>query len=752
MNSTLPAIFSTPYRMLQNLTKGADVTGGGAEPAADDAARRGCELVTSDGRALPLVATHLRAECAGGLARYVLEQTFVNVHVETLRVVYKLPLPADGAVSGYAFQIGMRTVSGRVDPKAVARERFEQAIAEGKTAALLEQERADVFTQDIGNIPANETIVARITVDAPLAWLPEGEWEMRFPTVIGPRYRGAREASDATRTSGAPPEVAVQIAGGEGGTGVRAQLELTIGDAIIDGKKASSPSHVLTVRADGVIELPKDGAQLDRDIVVRWPVAEREVGVTMNVGRPRHEERHSHLAYGLLTIVPPAPDARTANVPRDLVVLLDTSGSMSGPPLEQAKKVVGLLIDALGPEDTMDLIEFSDQPRRWRKTPVSATKSEKQAALAWLRGRNAYGGTEMYSGVVEALQSARAGTQRQVILVTDGYIGNEQQIVDLCHDRLPTGCRMHVVGVGSAVNRTLAMSLARAGRGAEILVGLDEDAERAAKRLIDRTALPVLTDVTIAGDAVAEIAPQHLPDVFAGAPIRAALSFDPRGGEIVVRGNLARGTWKKRIRIDEVRPGQGNQAVVALYAREHVADLEMRWTIGKEVDMIDRTIERIGVTFQIATRKTSWVAIDEERSVDPNGRTRHEVMPHELPYGTSMESFALGYDQFAQTRSGMASPFSMGQLMSMAGPQMYGAAGGMGAPPGGAPAPAPMQAQMPSFELGEVEAKRAPMSTSSASMPEMQPLATKRARRWPLALLLFFVFVLVALAIWFFTR
>lgn len=708
MNSTLPTIFSTPYRMLQNLmTDPAD------SASADDAARRGCELVTKDGRALPLVATHLRAECAGGLARYVLEQTFVNVHDETLHVTYKLPLPADGAVSGYAFQIGLRTVSGRVDPKETARARFEQAIAEGKTAAILEQERPDVFTQAIGNIPANETIIARITVDAPLAWLPEGEWEMRFPTVIGPRYA-------------APPEVALKVIGGDGGTGVRAQLEMSIGDAIAEGKAASSPSHSLTTREDGTIVLAsQEGAKLDRDIVVRWPVAEREVGVTLNAARPKQTELHSHLAYGLLTLVPPSPDARAASVPRDLVVLLDTSGSMSGGPLAQAKKVVGLLIDALGPEDSLELIEFSHQPRRWRNAPVAATKSEKQAALAWVRSRDANGGTEMYSGVVEALRSVRDGAQRQVILVTDGYIGNEEQIVELCHERLPKGCRLHVVGVGSAVNRTLAMSLARAGRGAEILVGLDEDAERAAKRLVDRTALPVLTDVTISGDAVIELAPLHVPDVFTGAPIRAAMSFRPEGGEIVVRGNLARGTWEKRVRVPAVAPGEGSPAVTALYAREHVADLEMRWTIGREVEIIDRTIEKVGVAFQIATRKTSWVAIDDKRSVDPNGPTRHEEMPHELPYGTSMVSFGLAAYQQASTRAGgLTMPMSM--IQSLATPGMGGPLG-FGGPPGGAP-------------------------RASTPMQEPQPLAKRPSRR-PLALLLFsIVLFLLALAIWFFTR
>lgn len=722
MNSTLPTIFSTPYRMLQNLMN--------AEGAANDAARRGCELVTKDGRALPLVATHLRAECAGGLARYVLEQTFVNVHDETLHVTYKLPLPADGAVSGYAFQIGLRTVSGRVDPKATARARFEQAIAEGKTAAILEQERADVFTQEIG-IPANETIIARITVDAPLAWLPEGEWEMRFPTVIGPRYS-------------APPEVALKVVGGEAGTGVRAQIHVTIGDTIVRGHAPTSPSHGLVSRADGSIELAtiaaEGGARLDRDIVVRWPVAEREVGVTLNAARPKHTELHSHLAYGLLTIVPPAPDARAENVARDLVILLDTSGSMSGAPLAQAKKVVGLLIDALRPEDSMELIEFSYQPRRWRNAPVAATRTDKQAALAWVRSLEADGGTEMYSGVVEALRSVRAGAQRQVVLLTDGYVGNEEHIVELCHERLPKGCRLHVVGVGSAVNRTLAMSLARAGRGAEILVGLDEDAERAAKRLLDRTAAPVLTDVTITGDAIVQLAPEHVPDVFAGAPIRAAMSFDPRGGEIVVRGHLARGTWEKRIRVPAMETGAGNPAVTALYAREHVADLEMRWTIGREVDLIDRTIEKVGVAFQIATRKTSWVAIDEKRSVDPNARSRDEEMPHELPYGTSMASFGLGGGPLTQT--GILGP-PLDAFVALAAPASLAFDAPPGRPPAagmGAPPPSPFQ-MPPSFD-----------SRSSIASPQPMP-ARKAARRWPLFLVSFLlVSFLLALAIWFFTR
>src|SRR5258706_1454594 len=160
-------------------------------PTTPEGASAGAELVTSDGRQLALVSACLRGEVQGGLARLVLEQRFHNDFTENLKVVYRMPLPADGAISGYEFVIGERTVKGVVDRKAAAREKFERAIASGKTAALLEQERQDIFTQQIGNIPPGEDVTARITIDQRLVGLPEGEGELRVPTVIGPRHTGS---------------------------------------------------------------------------------------------------------------------------------------------------------------------------------------------------------------------------------------------------------------------------------------------------------------------------------------------------------------------------------------------------------------------------------------------------------------------------------------------------------------------------------------------------------------------------------
>jgi Ca-activated chloride channel homolog len=593
-----------------------------------DPPTRGAELVTRDGRSLPLVSARLHADASGGIARAVLEQRFENRSDETLHVTYRMPLPADGAVSGYAFQVAGRTITGRIDRKHRAREQFERAVASGRTAALLEQDRADLFTQSIGNLPAREALVAFIAVDLKLVWLPEGEWELRFPTVIGPRYVGASDLpADARATA---------VTTAASGVAARIQIAVKIGDAIRAGRAPGSPSHALQVGSDGLIEL-RDvaGAKLDRDIVVRWPVAGATVGLALEVAWPSGPAKPYQgggEAFGLLTIVPPAREVNHRALVRDLILLIDTSGSMSGGPLDKAKRVVAQLIESLGDDDRLELIEFSDAPRRYRAAPVRATRDEKQAAIRWVRGLQAGSSTEMRAAVIEAMRSLRPHAQRQVVLATDGYIGGEAQIIAQLYRELPRSCRLHFLGVGSAVNRSLSTAMARAGRGAEVLCDLDEDVERAARRIIDRTRMPILTNVTLAGSALVAQAPELLPDVFEAAPFVAAVQL--RAGELVVRGDLAREPWEQRI---TVRPGAaGNQAIVALFGRERVADLEARAAIGRD---LDREIEHVGLAFQIATRLTSWIAVDEARTV--TGPARHEDMPQALPYGTTAAAFGL---------------------------------------------------------------------------------------------------------------
>ena len=224
-----------------------------------------------EGRELPLKSVAVAGQAKGGLARVVLKQTYANPHAEPLKVTYTMPLPADGAVAAYEFLIGDRRVVGEIDRRARARDRFERALIEGRTAGILDQERASLFTQEIGNVPPRTEVAVELSLDQPLVWLPEGMWEWRFPTVAAPRYLGAPgRVEDAAN-------VTVDVA--DGATGARASLEIVIGDLLADGRRPESPSHRLSVAGRGaatsVTFAGNGGATLDRDLVVRWAVARR---------------------------------------------------------------------------------------------------------------------------------------------------------------------------------------------------------------------------------------------------------------------------------------------------------------------------------------------------------------------------------------------------------------------------------------------------------------------------------------------
>lgn len=661
----------------------------GSDPSA--------RLVPTEGKVLPLVAAELRVDAKGGLARVVFVQRFRNPHTEPLSVTYKLPLPADAAVSGFVFRIGERTIRGRVEGRSEAREQYERAIVEGRSAALLEEDRSSLFTQEIGNIPPGETVLAEIELDQPLAWLSEGSWEWRFPLAAAPRYLG---------TGTVEGNVALEVATGD--LGARASLGLAVRDEVAARRSPESPSHPIVCAREGNVFSVELGSgnrvALDRDVVVRWPVATLEPGASLDAARPA-EIGGGAAAYGLFTLVPPSPEAKPAEVTRDLSLLIDTSGSMSGEPLAQAKRVASALVDSLTEQDTLEMIEFSFQARAFAPSPEAATPAFKKKALAWIRGLEASGGTEMVTGVRESLRNVRAGSQRQVVMITDGLVGFERDVVRAILDNLPSSARFHCVGVGSAVNRSLLMPVARAGRGAEAIIGLGEDAERAVSRLLARTAAPILVDVTIEGSAVRDVSPSRLPDCYAGAPARVALELDPRGGEVVVRGRLAGAPFERRLVLGPIEVGSGSVAVAKLFARESVEEIEMALTAGRGAEH-DLRIEQIGKKFSIATRLTSFIAITEEATVDPRSPSRRETQPQSLPFGMSAEGLGL---------RGAASPPAFLQAMPMQTAMARSAPGravlGMGAPPpppGFAPPAPPPPPMPPAASVGKPAAPPAP--------------------------------------------
>ncbi len=626
-------------------------------------------LVSVDGRVYPLRSAHIRARAEGGLAAATLVQEFHNPYDEPLEVAYAMPLPADGAVLGYTITMGERIIRGEIEVREKAEARYRKALYEGRTAGLLEQDRPDTFQQRLGNVPARTDVRVEIDVLQPLAFLAGTGvagapgpgtagaattagallWEFRFPTVVGVRYEGAPGRVPDARRLDVDRDV-------EGAVPTRFGLSLTVADESAGPGEISSPSHELITAGsvEGASVRLREDARLDRDLVVRWAATTPAVGVRVVEGCGLGGDNGR---YALVTITPPA--APRAAYRRDLTVLIDSSGSMSGRPIELAKRMVGALLEGLGPEDRFEILSFSNSVERLTRGAVPATAEAIERAVRDVRGIEAGGGTEMTHALGEALRTLRTDSQRQVVLVSDGEIGFEHEVLGKVRN-IPAGVRIHVVGIGVAPNRSLTRFLARAGRGVELIAGDDATATECAVRLRAATDRPVLTDLRIGGSALRGLAPAKPRDVLAGQPLLVAAELKAQGGTLEVAGNLAGSTeaWGWRVEIPaSTAPGAlGAAAAVtdspaiartplpigALYGRETIADLEAETgPDGLPAEEIDRRITAIGLRHRITSRRTSLVAICEEPTTDPTAPRRRERLPVELPAGVSAEGVGL---------------------------------------------------------------------------------------------------------------
>jgi Ca-activated chloride channel family protein len=588
-------------------------------------------LTARDGRQLvdvPLKHTAVRIGVAGFLADVAVEQTFVNPYDKKIDAVYLFPLPTGAAVSEMEIDTGGRTIRGRIDRRAEARRTYEEARGEGHVAALLTQERPNLFTQSVANLEPGAEVVVRLRYVQPLAY-EAGGYELVFPMVAGPRYVPAAK-HDSAEASVAP---AVLPPGFRPAHDIAVEARI---DAGVPITAIASPSHHVVVEGTHVT-LAADDTIPNKDFVLRYQVAGRRPELAVLA----HHAAGAETGSLFLLAQPPAYDDAAAPVtPREMVFVVDTSSSMAGAPLAKAKEVVRRALGAMGPDDTFQIVRFDDRAGALGARPLANHPRNVELALGWLDGLAAGGGTEMTSGIAAALDFPHDPARLRIVaFLTDGYIGNEDEVLALASARLGAS-RLFSFGVGSAVNRYLLEELAQLGRGAVEVVRPDADARAAAAHFHDRIARPLLTDLTIdwGGLAVEEQVPAAVPDLFYGQPLVVAARYRRAGaGVVTVHATQAGRPVAFQVPVSLPERDESHPAVGSVWARARIAELSRRQLRAggdgaPAAAALREQITAIALEHHLMSPYTALVAVDATRATAGGPATPVRV-PVEVPEG-----------------------------------------------------------------------------------------------------------------------
>jgi len=656
----------------------------------------------------PLKHTDVKAEISGFISRVVVTQQFENPFKEKIEAVYTFPLSQNAAVDDMTMLVGDRTVRGKILPREEARLVYEAAKSNGQVASLLDQERPNIFTQSVANILPGEQVKITISYVETLSYV-NGAYEFVFPMVVGPRYI-PRSVPDAARINPnvLPPSTR---------SGHDISLEVTL-DAGLIIDDVSSKTHVIDIQRpdphSAQLRLKDNATIPNKDFILRYDVATQAIQDAVLT--------HRSEKGGFFTMILQPPERVTvADVtPKELVFVLDTSGSMQGFPIEKAKETMKLALDSLNPSDTFNLITFAGDTNILFPEPVPATRANLRKAQAFLSSRKGDGGTEMLKAVDAALKpSDDQSHMRVVCFMTDGYVGNEMEIIAAVQNH--PNARVFAFGIGSSVNRFLLDKIAEAGRGEVEYVGLDDDGSAAARRFHERVRNPLLTDISIDwnGLPVADVYPQRIPDLFSARPVIVTGRYvGPGRASVRLKGKLAGNDFVREIPIELPETMASHDVLASLWARARVDDLMNQDTEGQSAENmredLKETITQLGIEYRLMTQFTSFVAV-EEMVVTDGGQPRRIEVPIEMPEGVNMAAGVGDYGFIGQFFIGRRQGLTMngGYLMSSR------AAGGAGS--GGTAGKASRRAQSLSVNVPPAMVNNIPV-VSSVTASEPKPL------------------------------
>ncbi|MDT5060102.1 MAG: Ca-activated chloride channel [Acidobacteriota bacterium] len=593
----------------------------------------------------PLKHTDVKAEISGFLSRVRVTQEFENPFKDKIEAVYTFPLPQSAAVDDMTMMVGSRTVKGKILRREEAQAVYEAARSNGQVASLLDQERPNIFTQSVANIMPGEKVTVTISYVETLKY-EDGSYQFVFPMVVAPRYiPGIPTSAGTGDTSPNTTQVpdASRITPPVTPKGTRAGHDISV-DVVLDAgvpiDELKSSSHEIDVeRPNGWsahVHLKDKEAIPNKDFVLKYDVAGRRVEDAMLT--------HRTDKGGFFTFILQPPDRVTVEdvTPKEIVFVLDTSGSMSGFPIEKAKEAMKLALDGLYPQDTFNLITFAGDTNILFPQPVPATKENMAKAQKFLETREGGGGTEMMKAIKAALDPSDAqGHIRIVCFMTDGEVGNDLEIISEVQKH--PNARVFAFGIGSSINRFLLDKISEEGRGEVEYVGLNDDGSAAARKFHERVRSPLLTDISIewGGLPVADVYPKRIPDLFSAKPVILTGRYTAGGrGVIRLKGKMSGRDFVREIPVELPEAEARHDVLATLWARTRIDDLMSKDYAGVQQNNahadVKETITQLGLEYGLMTQFTSFVAV-EEMIVTDGGQPRRIDVPIEIPEGMSRE-------------------------------------------------------------------------------------------------------------------
>ena len=619
----------------------------------------------------PTLHTDVSMNVTAMIARAVVKQKFVNTTEDWVEGVYVFPLPETAAVDHMRMKIGERVIEGQIKEKQEAKRIYNQAKKQGKKTSLLEQDRPNLFTTSVANIGPGEEIVIEIEYQQAVKY-DQGVFSLRFPMTLTPRYipgspRMVQEEVIAPQQGGGWAYDTAQVPDASRITPPVAldsdrinPFNLTMDvNAGIPLASIESPYHKITtefveshharIRIDG--EVPAD-----RDFVLSW-----KPRLTEELRSAHFVETKEGQDYHLIMMMPPDElmQQHGADLPREVVYVIDTSGSMEGASIIQAKQSLLLALDQLNANDRFNVIQFNSVTSSLFPNAKYASSENLRQAKYYVNSLHADGGTEMYPALEAALNTkGEEGYVRQVIFITDGSVGNETQLFSLIKERLGK-TRLFTVGIGSAPNSYFMSKSAQFGRGTFTYIGGVNEVGQKMAALFDKLESPVMTNLEVRWpeDSQVEMWPKRLPDVYRGEPLMFVARTLGSNGELNISGENSQAIWRAKFSLGQGEQGKG---VSVLWAREKIKTVMDSRHEGVSEEEVKREVVKTALAHHLVSKYTSLVAVDVTPTRPAEEHLDKRLVPNQLPHGSKQ---FMKLNRLAQTATPGEMNFLIGLLL-----------------------------------------------------------------------------------------